>query len=187
MIFIFDRTQADVDLLKTLNAKINLVGWENLTVVEQEQWMSGAGEDLYAVEDQSVSVDGYELTVSSRYVRGALNYYDLNRIEENCLELQQWLDSYGYLCSVNVKTNWTIYDFLTLEDWNRIKQNVLNLVECYYLLPTSPEIDLLSLNADWTQANNVEETLSDISVLIERMIDGFLYCGTFYSGQEMVL
>lgn len=184
---IYDRSQADIDLLISLNSKINLVGWNGLTVLEKANWLYGQGEELYGNEDSLYTVDDLIITVSSSYVRGAIHHYDLNRIENNCLFLKEKMESYGYLCTVNVKLDWVIDDFLRLDDINRIKQNVLNLVECYYSLPDSPIISLVPTKLDFTQVNGIEKMIFDLETILNRMIDSFLYCGTFYSGQEIVL
>ena len=165
---IFDRTLDDVNLIKELNDKINTKGWSGLTALQRDKWLMGGA-------------------VASIGVRGALNYVDLNRVEGNCVYLQERLQSYGYMASVNVKLDWTVEDFFRLADLNRIKQNVLNLAEVYYTLPTTPTITLLPLTLNYTQLNDIEKFIFDLNVILERMIDSFIYCGTFNCGQEIII
>ena len=157
---IYDRKQSDVDLLKTLKNKINQLYWESLTVLEKENWFIG---------------------------KGAIKYTDLNRIENNSLYLKEQLEQYGYLATVDVKLDWEMTDFLKLEDINRIKQNVINLIDGYYSLPWSPVISLVPTTLDFEQVNEIEKMLFDLDYILNNMIDGFRYCGTFVCGQEIVI
>lgn len=62
LVFVYDRTQADVDRAKELYN----IGWVNLTEAQKEEWLSG--------------------------LRGCLNTADLSRIENNIFAISQLFD-----------------------------------------------------------------------------------------------
>jgi hypothetical protein len=118
--------------------------------------------------------------------KGALNFQDLNRIESNCAYLSAQLNAYGYNQSIMVKTNWMVQDFPYQEDIDRIRNNINTLITVYYKLQYSPDIHYWD-SLDWNDANSLEQNIKNIDTLLQRMISGFRYSGTFYSGQEVIL
>ncbi len=114
--------------------------------------------------------------------KGALNLeVDLNRIEGNCEYLADLLIQYGYPVSITVKTDWTKTDKPTQSHIDRIRGNVLALIEAYRTIPGSPEI-LYHDYLDFTDVNSLELNLKNINTLLQEMIAGFKYCGVFYCG-----
>ena len=61
-VFVYDRTQSDVDRVKELRN----IGWDNLTPAQKEEWLSG--------------------------LKGCLNTKDLQRIEDNTCALAQLIN-----------------------------------------------------------------------------------------------
>lgn len=125
---------------------------------------------------------------SAAHNKGALNASDLNRIESNSKYLADQLNSYGYYVSISVKTNWTEMDFPTRGQIDRIRRNINALIACYSKLQGSPEI-LFRDTLDWNDANSLEQNIQNIETLLQRMINGFRYCGgfNFYCGEGVVL
>ncbi len=119
-------------------------------------------------------------------LKGALNSSDLNRIETNCQYLSGQLNSYGYSVSIQTKTDWSRPDFPYQSEIDRIRDNVNALIDCYNKMPGSPEIRYVD-TLDWADANSLEQNIKNIDTLLQQMIAGFRYSGTFYSGQEVIL
>ena len=118
------------------------------------------------------------------FLKGAYNYTDLNRVESWCQYLANLLTGYGYPVSIITKTNWTMEDFPTQANMERIRQNVQALKNAYYSttsMPTSLE------NMTYDKANAIEKILNEIDTYSKNMIASFLYSGTFYSGESEVL
>jgi hypothetical protein len=115
-------------------------------------------------------------------LKGALNYSDLNRIENNCEYLSSLLNLYGYYNSITVKTNWIVSDLITLEELNRIRHNVNTLLDCYINFSDKQEI-IYNNNLNFTQINTLEWNLYIINLYSEYMILGFRNSGEFYSGE----
>lgn len=130
--------------------------------------------------------DRTKADVSNKTSKGYINYTDLNRIESNCAYLADQLRGYGYSVSIQVKTDWTMQDFPYLSEINRIRDNVNTLIDAYYKLQGSPDIRYVD-TLNWQDVNSLEQNIKNLDILLQRMIAGFRYCGTFYSGQGVIL
>lgn len=86
---IFDRTQSDVDYVRTLKQKILL---DTITDDELAEYMAG--------------------------LKGAFNATDLNRLGNTVIFIAELLNSFGKNISVTMKTDWTVYDVPTNEQAN---------------------------------------------------------------------
>ena len=109
-----------------------------------------------------------------------ISYTDLNRVEEAITYLKQLLAKYGYNSTTQEK-KWLISDFRKNEDMSRLKDNIDNLRNAYpYLVsPVTPNpIKYESIQ----EANDIEEILSKINILIINMEFAFRKSGTFNSG-----
>lgn len=149
-----DRTQADVDRVKALNAK----GWEAMTEAERTEWLAG--------------------------LKGAYNVSDLNRVEHNVAYLAELLGEYGYSVTVSPKVDWQVDDIPCAADMDAYLSDVKALKAAFYGTTPLPE----SMNKiSYTDANNIEKLLLEIETYINRMVAGFRKCGTFKSGQGVIL
>lgn len=120
---------------------------------------------------------------STENLKGALNISDLNRIERNTVYLHNVLAGYGYIVDIETHGDWTIRDLFYLTDMDRIRQNVINIVDGFSVLGTTPTIDLGNYYLTVTDVNDVEEVLHDLNFLLENMVAEFRYCGTIYAGE----
>lgn len=156
---IWQRTKADVDYATFLRDKIANQGWDALSEQEQTDWNNGP--------------------------IACLDYWDLNRIEQNTQYLADLLYGYGYTCIISTKPDWVEGDIQTAGEMERIRQNVDKLIDAFHaqsvVLPGT-------LNyPDHLKINDIENILRLMKEMIGRMVDGFRYCGTFHCGQEMIL
>lgn len=124
---------------------------------------------------------------SASNLKGALNVSDLNRIEGNIEYLKSVLDTYGYHTTIITHSEWNVNDLFYLTDMDRIRQNVINLVDAYYSYTTTPTIELGNYYLDVTDINDVEKVLYDINEILNLMINSFKPSGTFVSGQSTIL
>lgn len=111
------------------------------------------------------------------------NYYDLNRVENNCKYLAKQLNSYGYAVSVTVKTDWTMYNFPTLAHFSRIRTNIIALISAFAKMGGSPDMDFTT-RFIWDDANDFETNLKNLNTLLELMIASFWYGGEIYGGEQ---
>jgi hypothetical protein len=115
---------------------------------------------------------------------GFYTHTDLNRVGGNIQHLADLLNGYGYLVSVSPKTDWAIDDVpraadmaLYLADLNALKSAFYGTTE----LPGAMD------NLNYEDANNIEKLLLEIERNITWMATGFRKCGTFRSGQGVIL
>lgn len=123
--------------------------------------------------------DRTQSDLANNTAKGFYNYTDLNRIEEWCDYISEELNSYNYYNTIIVKTDWTVYDFPTVSEMNRIRNNVNALKEAYYSFTNVPSnLEKMTIQ----KANAVEKVLFEINDLIFKMTAEFRKSATFYSG-----
>lgn len=148
---------------------------------------------------------------SKEYLKGTLNYVDLNRIERNYLELQGKLALIGKDTEINpVKTfvtllysemtqnydyyqnmtyeellnedKWIMTDFIFIEYINQIRRNVEEIKKA---INSNEPIEYTS-SLDYKQLNALEKILYEATIFVQNQMKSFQYAGTFYCGEEIV-
>jgi hypothetical protein len=156
---VWQRTKADVEYAAYLNDKIGRSGWNSLTSQEQSAWAAG--------------------------LTGCLNYWDLNRIEQDVGYLSDMLNGYGYTQEILCKTDWAMTDFPRVSEVERIRSNVQTLIDAYcaqtVALPDTLE------SPDYQVINDLENVLRLMQEMIHRMEESFRRCGPTLCGQGVVL
>lgn len=157
---VFNRTQADVQEAKQLTRRILTEGWDSLETEEQSFYLG----DMI----------------------GTLNYITLNRIENNNEYINQYIESLGFSeWWGTFKTNWTYSDQPNRTNFTRILQNLYHVVSVNY--PVSVYVPS-NLNAPtFDQINTIEKLLQELKDIYETIPKSYKYCGTFNSGQVIVL
>ena len=104
---------------------------------------------------------------SSSNLKGAYNYTDLNRVESWCEYLQELLKTYGFGEELDIKTDWTISDYPTRTEIDRIRQNVDTLKS--FCISINPGTILYNNTLNYEQANLLEKILYQIYILLTEM------------------
>ena len=168
---IIDRTQSDVDYLKTLASRIRLFGWDNISEVEQYNWLFG---DLVKLRDayayKILTSDGEELQVSDRGVIGAFNVWDVQRIVNNVNYTRDYLinDLNLQLSLQPLTLQYSIGGIPTKEDIDMVRDYVLALMNetIYYSELVQPNytgvINYTELNSFENMILNFKETLEKL-------------------------
>ena len=104
---------------------------------------------------------------SKENLKGAYNYADLNRVESWCEYLQNVLSEYGFDEELEIKKNWSVTDYPTLSQVNRIRENIDVLKEFCSSLIT--ETIVYNNTMTYEQANIIEKILYDIDLHINEM------------------
>ena len=144
-------------------------------------------QSLYYVSGEWIEpiVDRILQDISEMNSRAYLNYWDLNRIEQDTEYLSNMLNGYGYNQSLVCKTDWLMSEFPYAIQMERVRTNIQKLINAYHaqdvLLPATLE------NLNWIKINSIESNLKFIKEMIHRMEESFRYSGTFYSGQGVSL
>lgn len=154
---ITDRTEADKTELLRVRAKIITETWEGLTEDEKTYWFSNP--------------------------KGAYNISDLNRVGNNMAYLADLLNSYGYAVGISPKTDWVVDDIPTQSQMSQLLADLQALEDSYYTLTSTPAPPASMAKLFWYDANNIEQILLDINMLLENMIAQFKFSDTFYCGE----
>lgn len=150
---ITNRTSQDVARMKELQAK----GLANMTAAEKAEWS----------------------TVS----RGAYNYSDLNRVENAVKYLADQLNSCGYPVEILGVRTWKATDVPTLSDMTRYIENVRRIRSAFSTLATTPQVPASMRKLTFSQANDIEQILADVDMLIGNVISSYTFCGEVFGGE----
>lgn len=102
----------------------------------------------------------------SSNTKGALNYFDLNRIENNTIYVADlFRQVYGFSLNLETKTNWNKKDIPTIDDINRLRNNVLKISE-EITIDSFNEIEF-SKTLNYTKVNILEHNLLLIKNTLE--------------------
>jgi hypothetical protein len=148
-----DRTQFDVDRVNALAKK----GWENMTAEERSEWNNG--------------------------LKGAYNYTDLNRVQTAVRYLQDRLAGAGYHVELSNAKTWTLQDVPTMGDMAEYLADIRAIREALTLYRTTPSVPDTMVGLTYTKANQIEQILFDVDVLLSNVISSFVYSGEFYGGE----
>ncbi|MDR1101691.1 MAG: hypothetical protein LBL34_04995 [Clostridiales bacterium] len=116
-------------------------------------------------------------------LKGARNASDLNRVGSNMIILQNLLLQYGYVISIQPKTDWLKSDVPRMADIQSILNQIDILRETFTVLATTPDTPEIPINL-YSKMNDIERILEDMYLLINNMIAGFIYSGEIYSGED---
>lgn len=122
--------------------------------------------------------------VRDKTAKGFYNIADLNRVGVVTQYLADELVKYGYAIVVAPKVDWEAKDILYASEMVIYIANVAAIKAAFYgtqILPTTAS------NLTHIDANNIELLLQEVYIYLIRMIDGFRICGTFKSGQGVIL
>lgn len=111
-------------------------------------------------------VDLIRLDPTNSNAKGSYNYSDLNRIESDCEYIKEIAEElYQTEVTIQTKTNWTMSDIPTKNDFDRIIGNLEILKDVFYAIQTETVTVTKTLN--YMQANAIEKILFDIDAYIK--------------------
>lgn len=150
---ITDRTQADVDAVRTLAAK----GWATMTDAEKAAWTAG--------------------------LKGAYNAADLNRVGAAVAYVAGRLADAGYHAPVDPKQDWQMQDIPTPAQMQRYLVDIGAIRAALAVMPTTPEVPASMDKLTYTDANDIEQILLDVDALITKLISAYYYSGELIAGE----
>nr|DAT18869.1 MAG TPA: hypothetical protein [Caudoviricetes sp.] len=151
---ITNRTQADVDRVATLTARVSA---GTATDAEKTEWAS----DL----------------------KGAYNASDLNRVGGAVAYVAERLNGYGYAVTVNPKQDWTGSDIPTAGQMATYLQDVAALRGAIAVMASTPPTPDSASGLTWQEVNDIEKILLDVDELLTRMAAAWFYSGDLYAGE----
>lgn len=114
---------------------------------------------------------------------GAYNAEDLNRVGAAAEYLSNRLDKLGYSVTVQAKTGWEARDVPTKAQTEQYLDNVSALREAIAVLPGTPPVPESMEGLTWQKANDIEQILFDINLLLGNIERGYIYSGEVYAGE----
>lgn len=122
--------------------------------------------------------DRTEDDILNHTAKAYLNAEDFNRIETNCKELAELLNVSGLI----TKLDWTIQDFPTSDNIQRIIGNVSAIREAWYTYRGTPEVP--KSMKTWQQLNDLERIIWDVYTMKMDNNNAVCYAGEFYAGER---
>lgn len=150
---ITDRTQFDVDWVKTLRKK----GWENMAPEERFEWEIG--------------------------LKGAYNCADLNRVQSAVRYLRDRLEAVGFSVKLSDAKIWTLQDVPTQSEMAEYLADVRAIRGVFTLLKTTPPVPDTMAGLTYIKANNIEQILLDMDRVLTNMIANYVYSGEIFGGE----
>lgn len=187
---ITNRSLSDISYIKEIARRIKSVGWDNATETDKLWWLYGSSTvySLIASTEPLITSDGFELSSHSEVqsVNGAWNIIDHARVANNINFLRDTLNLYGYNVTFDdiqdvVMSDLPYYSTVFTEIDTKLHQ----LLGVFYTF--SHEDFALSQQLDYHDFNVLESLIQTLYDLILLMIESFNYCGTFYSGDTIML
>lgn len=175
---ITDRTYADVYRLAALSGK----GWDAMTDDERGEYLLGRAELLYDSAGEQL-LDEEDDLLYCRYgiQRGAYMASDLNRVGKAVEYLAGLLKDCGNSVSVSPKTNWTDDDTPSAAQMQRYLDDVSALRAVLAMMTSTPAVPASMKGLTYNKANDIEQIMADIELLITNMIAARFYSGEVYS------
>ena len=148
-----DRTRADVTYVQTLAEKIkNGIASED----ELAEW-NAAG------------------------LKGSYNASDLNRVGAAMQYVADRLVEFGYAVSIDPKLDWTSGDWPTPETMGTYLADLAELRSKFAMMQTTPTVPEDMEQLTYTEANNIEEILESIDILLTKSAQAWYYSGDVFS------
>lgn len=151
---ITDRTQADLERIKTLSQK----SFDQMTMAERLEWASS--------------------------LKGAYNATDLNRVGQAIKYVENQLHAYGYTIHTTPKTDWNMDDIPTLEQLNHILEDIQTCRDKLSLPSGTPNVPISMVLFNYERANDIEKILLQVYNSLMKIVEGLIiYSNDIYSNE----
>ena len=176
---ITDRTQADLERIKTLSQK----SFEQMTMAEQLEWLNGSIKTLSSA-DGVLRASDKAVECYNGIIKGAYNINDLNRVGTAIKYVENILHEYGYTIHTNPKTDWVKYDIPTLEQLNKLIEDVETCRAKLQLAPSVPTTPMSMEHLTIEIANNIEKILQAVYNTLMNIVESMIvYSGDIFCGE----
>ena len=170
---ITNRTQADVDYVAELRAMFAVTN--NVTGIQVADLGTG-----YYIQFTGTQAQLNEWMAG---LKGAYNAADLNRIGNDIQYLAEEMSGYGYAIDASARTDWACnasrIDTPTLAEMTALIADLNAIKSTFGLQDTVPEtMD----NLTYETANQIETILLNAYLVLNHMINSFVYSGEAYAG-----
>ena len=130
--------------------------WQDMTAEERAEWLSP--------------------------MKGSYNYTDLNRVGEAVEYVAGRLSEFGYLSHTPEVRVWSANDIPTETDLFRYFSNVAALRRAIAVWASTPLAPSM-VNFGANEANDLEQILVDVDLVLTRISQAWFYSGDLYSAE----
>ena len=155
MELITDRSANDVARWKELRNK----GWSQMTAAERAEWLAP--------------------------MKGSYNATDLNRVGAALNYVRNRLVEYAYLPAntVTARADWTVAEIPTREELTKYLGYVSAVRGAFSRLPSTPSVPTDAARLTFREANDIEQIIFDVDLLLTNMVSAWYFSGDLYSGE----
>ena len=114
--------------------------------------------------------------------RGTITINTLNRIENKQAEISELFSHLSINVEIENK-NWEETQIFNQAEFQRILDNLNELVKSFYVYSNTPNIPKISYHFE--DINAIEKILFDLEELYNKALKSFVYCGTLYCGMRL--
>ena len=115
--------------------------------------------------------------------KGFYNASDLNRVGAAVEYIAGRFTALGYACPVTVKKDWLTSDAPTASQMETYRQNIVTLRGQIAVMASTPEATASMAGLNYVKANNIEQILLDLDVLITNITKSWCFSGELYAGE----
>lgn len=115
--------------------------------------------------------------------KGFYNASDLNRVGAAVEYIAGRFAALGYDCPVTVKKDWLTSDAPTASQLETYRQNIVTLRGRIAVMQSTPEAPASMAGLNYVNANNIEQILLDLDVLITNITKSWCFSGELYAGE----
>lgn len=151
---ITDRTRADADRVIRL----------------AEKWSEGVITDTEKQEFLS-------------HMKGSYGESDLNRVGTAVAVLTERLRDAGIYRDTVAKSDWQETDTFRENDLSYYLEDIHQIRNALEVLPSTPKVPADLQGLTWQEANDIEQILEDVDMLITNMEQAWFYAGDLYAGE----
>lgn len=121
--------------------------------------------------------------VENETEKGFYNASDLNRVGAAVEYIAGRFAALGYACPVTVKKDWLTSDAPTASQLETYRQNIVTLRSRIAVMQSTPEAPASMAGLNYVKANNIEQILLDLDVLITNITKSWCFSGELYAGE----
>ena len=139
------------------------------------------------IKDLGLITDRTQRDLENDTDRAYIAYTDLNRIGEAIFYLTEQLAEAGYIVNTSPKTDWKITDIRDQANMDIIQNDLQTIRAVLPVAKTTPVVPAIKFDSI-INANEIEQILADVQVLIEGIMMQYRYCGDgMIAGEEISL
>ena len=117
------------------------------------------------------------------HMKGSYSESDLNRVGAAVAVLTERLRDAGIYRDTVAKSDWQETDTFRENDLSYYLEDIHRIRSALNVLPSTPTVPADLQGLTWQEANDIEQILEDVDMLITNMEQAWFYSGDLYAGE----